>query len=692
MRLLRYALGLQGYSFIVYYKKGTSHTNVDPPSRAPLPVDHPANLPLSPPVLGDPLSDLEPEEFDEKRIISDVVASIFPGVVDLDSCLSVPESDVPFGSLEIVPPEAMVKIQNDDPSIRLFFDMLDEKETVRPPTSLEVSMLDHMFRDQHGRLWYRFFPRDNVQHRHSRPLLVLPTNMRDLHIDLAHNGGSSMHEGPAITTEKLLRYCWWPRLISQVRERLLSCDPCQRRKRHTKKSGEVVVMDSPSQHTREWIFDFSGHLPRTKDGNEYVAMITDRHSGVIHIRAVPANTAVYAVRFLYDVITRYHDQPELVRTDEGSNVTSKLMSEVLALLQSEHKITLAYVHDASGPIERKFRVLWDKLSKVLGGDMTSWDKYMAAFQGAVLHAISSTRGETPFRILYGRDPISLPEMSLGIKLSSDESKEMAKLMDVQRKLLEGFTLVNVHEYRRKMADKLNRKRNKTVFKPGERVLVDVQARVKTQFKDHGAHVSPKLNRNLAIGPFRVVHQDGQRVFLRSLNGIDLRRAVHAKRVFYWFDAEPLMAGNASNVEFIPTPGDESPNELVDIANEFYLPRGLVHKFIDPSPKFGPTPTVSEIPLRDGGSVSNSTVVVPSELSPTLPKSTPVPSDLDSDPSSDNPTFDTNVENRFVPIAESRNSFQTSTATKAFWNNMPSNEASGRGLREKRAVKPGSGRR
>ena len=54
-RLLSMALKLQGYIFDVVHKAGKDFHIVDAPSRAPLPFNHPATLPLYPPVAFDPI-------------------------------------------------------------------------------------------------------------------------------------------------------------------------------------------------------------------------------------------------------------------------------------------------------------------------------------------------------------------------------------------------------------------------------------------------------------------------------------------------------------------------------------------------------------------------------------------------------------------------------------------------------------
>lgn len=673
MRLLRYALGLQGYDFVVHYKKGSSHTNVDPPSRAPLPVSHPANRPLDPSVLGDPLADLEPDEFDGK-----VLPSHISLLEDVDpKSLIVPPSMPFLGPLAAISPTEMASLQSKDPSLAPFLDVLSDREPGTALSKLQVSMADHMFLDEHSRLWYRFFPRDNVVYRNSRALLVLPTELRVAHIDLAHNGGSSVHESWAVTVDKLLRYCWWPLLISQVRDRVLRCVDCQHRRRHTKRSGTAVVVPPPATHTRQWLFDLSGHLPRTPSGNEYVAMLVDEHSGLTHARAIPKATAPVIVGFIHDVFSRYHDFPELIRTDEGSNVTSDLFREVVSLYQSQHRITLAYVHDASGVVERKFRVLWDKLSKLLGSDKSKWDEYLGAFQGSILHATSATRGETPFRIVYGRDPISPAELALG--LTHDESREVEKKLNVQRELVRQFTLSNVHEYRRKNAAKLDRKRNKLVFKAEDMVLVDVQARIKSKFKENGTHISPKLARDLSIGPFRVIKQDGARVYLKSLAGEPLKRAVHSKRVIRWFDAEPLLSENVPKVEFVSSDASDD-DELVDLAHRVYVPRSLVFKTIDSNsgPRvLDPATVNTTVPIpspQHGGSVLSSPVDTPQLTSSSDSEN--------ADPSSSDPNFTVQEEQRFVPLRGLPASYANSEAPKSFWKAMPPVEESGRGKREK----------
>lgn len=68
--------------------------------------------------------------------------------------------------------------------------------------------------------------------------------------------------------------------------------------------------------------------------------------------------------------------PQEILTDQGTNVTSKLMAEVCRLLNIRILKTLVYHPQTDGLVERFNRTLKVMLWKVVGDDPQQWDKLL----------------------------------------------------------------------------------------------------------------------------------------------------------------------------------------------------------------------------------------------------------------------------------------------------------------------------
>ena len=106
-----------------------------------------------------------------------------------------------------------------------------------------------------------------------------------------------------------------------------------------------------------------------------------------------------------------HGAPELLLSDRGANFLSDLFTEVCKLLNISNVNTSGFHPQTDGLVEKMNSTVIAMLSKVVETSGRDWDKhlpYILFAYGAAVHA--STR-ESPFYMLYGRDP-RLPDATV----------------------------------------------------------------------------------------------------------------------------------------------------------------------------------------------------------------------------------------------------------------------------------------
>ena len=105
-----------------------------------------------------------------------------------------------------------------------------------------------------------------------------------------------------------------------------------------------------------------------------------------------------------NIVTR-HGVPNELLSDRGANFLSGLMQEVYSLLGIRKASTTAYHPRTDGLVERFNRTLIAMLSKTVTADGRDRDDRIPFVLFAYHASPQQSTGESPFFLLYGRDPV-----------------------------------------------------------------------------------------------------------------------------------------------------------------------------------------------------------------------------------------------------------------------------------------------
>jgi transposase InsO family protein len=100
-----------------------------------------------------------------------------------------------------------------------------------------------------------------------------------------------------------------------------------------------------------------------------------------------------------------------VLTDQGSCFMSRVMTELLRLLQVKQLRTSVYHPQTDGLVERFNKTLKQMLKKAMDADGKNWDQLLPHFLFAVREVPQASTGFSPFELLYGRRPRGLLDLA-----------------------------------------------------------------------------------------------------------------------------------------------------------------------------------------------------------------------------------------------------------------------------------------
>ena len=306
------------------------------------------------------------------------------------------------------------------------------------------------------------------------------------------------------------RSVYWPGLSTDVQTHLAECHQCSFSKKGSRKNGAT----QPPQvglYPMDLIIADILSMKETADGYTKVIIFAcslSRWVETIPLKKDPTSEEVLDI-FMTNIVCR-HGCPRCIRSDCGSNLTSKLCKEVYRLCNVDLAQSTAYHHASAGIVERFNHTLTEmtKASDPTEGD--EWVKHLPFLTFAYNSTPHRVTKQSPACLIYGRD-LRLPQnIDLhGAAPTKDEGNLSSYARSIYDRLRIAWDMALRHTYvsQADSAERVDVKRHLHLeFEMNDRVLVRIE--------------TPHLHK-LAYkwsGPFRISEVLGKGVYqLRDLH-------------------------------------------------------------------------------------------------------------------------------------------------------------------------------
>ncbi|ODM93365.1 hypothetical protein Ocin01_13318 [Orchesella cincta] len=252
--------------------------------------------------------------------------------------------------------------------------------------------------------------------------------------------------------------------------------------------------------------------------------------------------------------------PKILQTDQGTNLTSELMRNVINLLGINHKTSTPFHFQTQGKCERQHDTLNERLRIFINENCKDWDVYLPYFQFALNSSQNSTTGYSPFYLNHGREPTFPSELKYGLSeyaLPAEIEKRLSKAKE--------FATQAIMMSQEKQATRYNKKRRDITFNIGEKCLVRRYIKKKSR---------PLKLQNLYYGPYTIVDKD-KKTDVNYL--VELRTKKKNKQM--WTHVEKLrkfierdesllnFSPNEDTCEHMPDQGPDSDDEAESYNDE-----------------------------------------------------------------------------------------------------------------------------
>ena len=237
----------------------------------------------------------------------------------------------------------------------------------------------------------------------SRWCTVVPKELRDTLLEEAHAGVFAGHLSEKKVYDRLRRLYWWNGMRTAVRKFCRACLCCASRKgpcRASRPPLTSVPVGGPFHRLGVDLLQ----LPLTANGNKYVLVFLDYLTKWVEAFAIPDQSAETIARLLVEHVVCRHGVPHELLSDRGANFLSDIIAETCKVLGMKKINTSGYHPQTDGLVEKFNSTLINMLAKGVEGRAQDWDRILPYALFAYRSSVQDSTRETPFYLLYGRDP------------------------------------------------------------------------------------------------------------------------------------------------------------------------------------------------------------------------------------------------------------------------------------------------
>jgi hypothetical protein len=434
--------------------------------------------------------------------------------------------------------------QSNDPEAAAFIKFLEKGEMPEGFTENE----EEEFAIQAGNLTLNsgilYFKKEG-----RNPRIYVPLSLRTLIFESLHNspfGGG--HMSIRKTFKKCCKY-FWPQMHRDITMWVKQCITCQLRNNPTP-ANRAEMQSVPTNTLFAKIgMDLAGPFPTTARGNKYILNIICWFTKYVISVAIPdAKGKTIARAYLENCYLKYGGCTEII-TDCGTAFTSGFFRDLCSLLYIGKTYSIPHWSQGNSVTERTFRTFHNILSKYISKEHPDFDEFLSCASFCYNTSVHVSTGETPFFLMYGRDPIFAIDQVLDSRVR--KTSEIKEGDEFKEKLVS--SLKNAWTFAAEAVENAQKEAKLRYDKKVKTQAIRIGDRVLLRNYDGKPGTSKKFHLPWK-GIYRVIAIEGVKVTVIScLSPQSNPRVVHINQIKKCFE----YTGPACTVPVLPEDEEES---------------------------------------------------------------------------------------------------------------------------------------
>ena len=234
--------------------------------------------------------------------------------------------------------------------------------------------------------------------------ILVPKVLQDFMIILAHN--HSGHNGSRRTYSCPKRQYYWPGIWKQVFRHCKRCKECvlQNQGQPERGFGHFDLSELPMEFICMDLVRLI-HPPSSRD-NRYILTVIDMLTGFTMAVPIKNKNADTICDAYHDHIYCTFGGSSQILTDNGSEFKNQEMKQVCETLGIKHIFSPVYTPEANGCLEGWHRFFKACIAKHIHGGRVERDELVPLAVSAYNFFPCQSTKESPFVLMFGRDPIT----------------------------------------------------------------------------------------------------------------------------------------------------------------------------------------------------------------------------------------------------------------------------------------------
>ena len=230
--------------------------------------------------------------------------------------------------------------------------------------------------------------------------------------------------------------------------------------------------------------------------------MVDKFSKYIILESVPETVdSEQTANALVRRLISHFGIPEKIITDRGPQFSANLWQKVLEFLGSRSALATAHHPQTDGQTERAIQTVTRLVRAFASEQENRWEELLPMFQFTLNDAFCESTGSTPFRVLYGCDPVSPMRLITRQSLQSSSSDQPISPTEWEERTFEQLSKVwefiksHQEEVAQRMKTRYDENRQPLEFKEGDMVLLST--------KSHRLLEGHRKHRQRRVGPYLI---------------------------------------------------------------------------------------------------------------------------------------------------------------------------------------------
>lgn len=223
-----------------------------------------------------------------------------------------------------------------------------------------------------------------------------------------HDAPSVGHPGFFKTYKQIRERFSWKGLKDNVLQHVRECQTCQQNKSVWGfPTGLLQPLPILAQRWESISMDFITGLPRVQ-GRYCIFVMVDRLTKFTHFFAIAADwSASQVAELFFREVFRLHGLPRTIVSDRDSRSLSTFWQEIFRLTGTELTPTTSYHPQTDGQTEIVNKWVERYLTNYIASQQRAWVKWLYLGEYCYNSTYHMSIRMTPFRALYGYEPLSL---------------------------------------------------------------------------------------------------------------------------------------------------------------------------------------------------------------------------------------------------------------------------------------------